>query len=156
MQNRMRNHQMDRAGIDALLERGRVAAIATVGDDGKPYVVPIHYVYHDGALYFHGLPKGQKIDNIRANGAVSLTVHEMKSLLVEGETPCDVNTEYECVVVGGTAELLEDVAEKASVLRLIVGKYMPDMLDAPMPDSMVNGTAVVRVTISDVTGKYYP
>ena len=142
MQNRMMNHQMAPEAIDDLLEGAAVACIATVNADGTPYVVPIHFVYSDGAVYFHGLPK--------------LTVYDMKGLLVEGETPCDVNTEYRCAVITGRATIIDDPDKKRCALGLIVAKYMPDMSSVNIPDAMVDGTGVVKVEIDEITGKYYP
>ena len=127
MQQRMINHQMGSDGVSRLLERAKVAAIATVNEDGTPYVTPIHYVCLDGRIYFHGLGKGQKVGNIAARPSVSMTVWEMDSLIIEGETPCNVNTGYESVVN-----------------------------DRRMPDASVRNTAVVRVEPESVTGKTYP
>ena len=31
--------------------------------DAKPYAVPVNFVYLDGAIYFHGSPKGKKNEN---------------------------------------------------------------------------------------------
>ena len=156
MQNRMMKHQMGPEAIDDLLEGAAVACIATVNADGTPYVVPIHFVYSDGAVYFHGLPKGQKFGNLSSNPAVSLTVYDMKGLLVEGETPCDVNTEYRCAVITGRATVIDDPDKKRCALGLIVAKYMSDMSSVNIPDAMVDGTGVVKVEIDEITGKYYP
>ena len=156
MQQRMINHQMGSDGVSRLLERAKVAAIATVNEDGTPYVTPIHYVCLDGRIYFHGLGKGQKVGNIAARPSVSMTVWEMDSLIIEGETPCNVNTGYESVVISGRAAIVDDMAEKEAALEALVEKYVPQMDDRRMPDASVRNTAVVRVEPESVTGKTYP
>lgn len=60
MQARMLNHQMGAEDIERLLARAKVGTLATVNSDGTPYITPIHFVRKDGAVYFHGLPAGQK------------------------------------------------------------------------------------------------
>jgi len=55
----------------------------------RPYVVPIHYVYADGAIYAFSLP-GKKIEWMRYNPLVCLMVEEKqqgrawKSVVVDG------------------------------------------------------------------------
>ncbi|MBO0533034.1 pyridoxamine 5'-phosphate oxidase family protein, partial [Clostridium botulinum] len=41
------------------------------------------------------------------------------------------------------------------VLQKIVEKYTPHLTDAPLPENMVRGTAVIRISIAELTGKYY-
>lgn len=48
----------------ALLGRGQVGVLSTSGADGAPYGVPVHYLWQDGKLWFHGLPAGEKLENI--------------------------------------------------------------------------------------------
>lgn len=50
--------------IDRLLDRWPVARLATVAADGRPHVVPIVFVRHDGALWspVDGKPKRQRRD----------------------------------------------------------------------------------------------
>ena len=73
----------------------------------------------------------------------------------DNDIPCDVNTRYESVVVRGTAALLEDDGHKREILSLIVAKYTPQLSHRPLPQGMVHGTAVIEITPSAVTGKYY-
>ena len=40
----------------------------------QPYAVPLSYVFHDQCIYFHCATEGHKLDNIRANPAVSFCV----------------------------------------------------------------------------------
>ena len=39
--------------------------------------LPVHFVYFDGKIFVHGLPKGQKIENIAADPRVSFCVEKL-------------------------------------------------------------------------------
>jgi len=152
----MKTHMMTKEKIEDLLTRTATCSIATLNADGTPYVTPMHYVYYNGFIYMHGLPKGTKIDNIKANPCVSITAYEIDSLLLDlSGNACDTNTKYESVIISGMATLAADVDYKREVLTEIVKKYTPQLSDTILPENMVRGTVIIQVQILDMTGKYY-
>lgn len=156
MQHRMKTHQLDRQQIGSLLDRADVAVLATINADGTPYGTPVHFLYQEGAVYVHGLPAGQKLDNIRANPAVCLTVYEAGDFLLDpAGNPCDTNTSYQSVILQGTASLLTDTEAKKTVLEGLVKKYTPSLSGRALPENMVKGTAVLKIRVDAATGKYY-
>lgn len=156
MQHRMKTHQLIDRESGSLLSECPVGTLATVSPDGRPYHVPIHYVYLDDAVYIHGLPAGQKIDNIKANPNVCFNVYRLQGLLPDPDgRPCDTNTAYASVVIQGTARLVEDMDEKKSALSAIVRKYTPHLTEKEIPPNMPRGTAVIKTSIGEMTGKYY-
>lgn len=156
MQHRMKTHQLTDKEAGSLLEQCLTGTLATVNPDGTPYAVPVHYLFHDGTIYVHGLPAGQKIENIKANPAVCFTVYEMRGLLLDpDEKPCDTNTAYASVVIRGTAQLITDMNEKKAALSGIVQKYTPHLAEKEIPQNMIKGTAVIKLLVSEMTGKYY-
>lgn len=76
-------------------------------------------------------------------------------LLDENRRPCDTNTEYQSVIAQGRAEIITDINQKRDVLNAIVDKYTPAYSGSMLPDNMVNGTAVVAIHITELTGKYW-
>ena len=113
-------------------------------------------MFLDGAIYFHGLPAGQKLDNLKADPRVCFSVYEMRAFLLDPDgKPCDTNTAYVSAVVRGTARLLDIQEEKRRVLSAIVAKYTPQLAGRELPSNMVKGTAVVQIIIEKMTGKYY-
>lgn len=151
----MKTHQLTAEQVDSLLRSGWVGTLATVGNAGTPYVTPIHYFYDNGRIYFHGLPKGQKMDNLQKNPLVCFNVYETDGLSLDSSgTPCDTNTRYRSVTVQGTAEVIRDIDEKRAALDAIVDKYTPQNSGCLLPDNMVKGTAVVAINITESTGKY--
>ena len=156
MQYRMKTHQLNQAQIDSLLDKAEVASLATTNSDGTPYVTPVHFLYHDGAVYVHGLPAGQKIENIKANPAVCMNVYKMKELLLDPlGKPCDTNTSYQSVIIKGKASFITDIEAKKSALQGIVKKYTPALAGNVLPDNMLKGTAVLEIKVEAATGKYY-
>lgn len=104
MQHRMKEFSMTPEATEALLRRGLVGVLSTSGTDGAPYGVPVHYLWQDGRLWFHGLPAGEKLENIARDDRVSFTVWEFGGILTEGaENPCLADAAYECAVLRGKA-----------------------------------------------------
>jgi len=156
MQHRMKTHILTKEQIDNLLMKTQMGCLATLNANGVPYVTPIHFLYLDNAIYIHGLPKGQKIDNIKANSSVSMAVYDMDCLLLDPDgKPCDTNTKYQSVIIEGTAVLLDNVEQKKKILNGIVEKYTPHLVDKPLPENMLKGTAIIEISINIVTGKYF-
>ena len=156
MQQRMKTHSLTKEQIGCLLLKAQVGRIATQNRSGYPYVVPVHFVYGNGRIYVHGLPKGQKLDNIANNPKVGFEIDEMLGLLEEGvEAPCDINTEFNSVIIIGKAEILTDFTKKRDVLNKLVEKYTPRLSGKELPENMVKGTAVIEIAILECTGKYY-
>ncbi|NYB26492.1 MAG: pyridoxamine 5'-phosphate oxidase family protein [Methanobacteriaceae archaeon] len=154
MQYRMKKHQLTEEQVTEILKREQVGNIATINQDGYPYVVPVHFIYLDGKIYIHGLRRGQKISNILANEKVCFDVYSMKGLILD-DAPCDVNTEYESVIILGTASIIEDDDLKQAVLDKIVEKYTPHLAGIEFPDNVMRTTGIIQVTMEECTGKYY-
>jgi nitroimidazol reductase NimA-like FMN-containing flavoprotein (pyridoxamine 5'-phosphate oxidase superfamily) len=154
MQARMKQHQLSKEQITALLDAEQVGHLAMSGFDGYPYVVPVHYIFMDGRIYIHGLAAGEKLKNIQKNPHVCFEIAKMISL-IHDENPCDTNTRYESVIIKGNAELIDRNDKKKSVLMAIVAKYTPQHIGKIFPDSMLKMTSVIEIVPDLCTGKYY-
>ena len=156
MQNRMKTHILNEDKINSLLHRAKTCNLATLNSDGTPYCTPIHFIYWNDAIYFHGLPKGRKLDNISHDSRVNISIYEMEGLLLDSDgKPCDTNTKYESIIISGIAEKVVDINDKKDILKKIIRKYTPNLVDNEIPDNMVKGTAVIRINITELSGKYY-
>lgn len=156
MQQRMKKYQLTSSEANRLLLNCMTGTLATVNSDGTPYVVPVHYVFHGNAIYIHGLPMGQKISNLKANPDICFNVYEMRGLLTDKDgKPCDTNTAYASVVIQGKAQIVEDMTEKKAALSAVISKYTPHLSGKEIPPNMLKGTAVIRLSICQMTGKYY-
>ena len=156
MQHRMKTHPLTEEQINNLLQRAQTGSLATLNPDGTPYSTPIHFVYYDNAIFVHGLPKGKKLDNIAQDSRVGFSVFEMDKLLLDPDGKSwDTNTKYESVIISGTAKLVDDIEEKRNALNKIVEKYTPHLINNEIPNNMIKGTAVIRIDVTEITGKYY-
>lgn len=156
MQHRMKTHQLTDRETERLLSDCMTGTLATVNTDGTPYNVPVHYVFCHNVIYIHGLPAGQKIENLKRNPNICFNVYEVRGLLIDREEkPCDTNTAYASVVIQGTAQLVEDMNEKKTALSAIIQKYTPHLKEKEIPVNMLKGTAVIKLSVCEMTGKYY-
>lgn len=156
MQQRMKTHPLTEQEINSLLSNCLTGTLATVNSDGTPYNVPVHYVYLNNTIYIHGLPVGQKISNLKANPNICFNIYEMRGLLMDKDgKPCDTNTAYASVVIQGKAQVVEDLNEKKAALSAIILKYTPHLAEKEIPFNMLKGTAVIKLSICQMTGKYY-
>jgi len=152
----MKEWPMDGAAVREFLAACPVGRVSTVGADGWPYTVAVHYVYRAGKIFFHGLNAGEKLDNLRRCDKVCFEADALDGILAEGiDAPCDADAAYRSVVVRGRARLVEDLDEKRAALAALVEKYLPGGTALPMEDRMVAGTAVVEIAPDRVTGKYH-
>lgn len=156
MQYRMKKFQLTLEQIDGLLHRAAIGRFATINENGYPYVIAMHFVYYNNKIYLHGLPKGQKIDNINRNSRACFEVDESFGLLSDNiDNACDTEAEYNSVVIVGNASVLEDLDYKREVLNKLVEKYTPQFAGKELPDNMIKGTAVIEIDILECTGKYH-
>ena len=154
MQGRMKANQLTTDQISVLLTEAQVGHLATLSDNGFPYVTPVHFVYRQGEIYIHGLSKGQKIENIQRNSKVCFEVVSQGKFLL-ADKPCDVNTEYKSVIINGEASLLSEKDKKIEALDAIVRKYVPNLAGKEFPSNMLAATGVIKIEVKECTGKFY-
>ena len=151
MRHRTKTHLLTQEEVEKLFIRAEVGHIGSFGKDGYPYIVPMHFVWHNQKIYLHGLPKGEKL-----NPNVCFEIDEMISLLYDGvENPCDVNTEFNSIILQGHATIVEDFDEKKIALLKIVEKFTPHLKNKELPLNMINGTAVIGIDVMKCVGRYY-
>jgi PPOX class probable F420-dependent enzyme len=91
------------------LRSNMIAWLTTVGSDGRPYTVPIWFLWDGNTILMFSQPQKQKIRNLRKNARVTLALDETK----QGD---------DVVIVEGTAELLDN-PEISVMLPAYVEKY---------------------------------
>jgi uncharacterized protein len=134
--------------------------IASIDKNGYPEVIPMNFVYHEGAIYMHSHPFGEKLDNIRRNPNVGFEVDQhicfLPSYYFHPTDASQADTLYISVVIKGKAEIVYDNKEKAVALNALMKKYQKEgnyeVLDANMPS--VHEVAIIKVTPTDMRGKY--
>jgi nitroimidazol reductase NimA-like FMN-containing flavoprotein (pyridoxamine 5'-phosphate oxidase superfamily) len=137
-----------------------VGRVASLDESGYPQVIPMNFVYHDGAVYMHSHPFGEKLDNIRRNPNVGFEVDQhicfLPSYFFHPTDASQADTLYISVVIKGKAELVHGNEEKALALNALMEKYQKEgryeALVANMPS--VHEVAIIKVIPRDIRGKY--
>ena len=127
---RKQNEITEKTAIEAILTKERVGRLATLGEDGYPYITPLNYVYWQGCIYFHCSTQGEKLDNIRRHDKVCFEVDVPLAYLDTAYDPalpvCDVGQFYQSVIIRGQAQIVEEVAEKVGALNALMASHEND------------------------------
>ncbi len=113
----------DEKKVEQFLTEARTGVLGIAGAD-YPYCVPVNYVWKDGAIYFHGLGSGKKIELLETHREVSFLVYQEHGT-VQDAMPCHADTSYISVMLFGKAEKLTSAEESSAVLQAVVDKFMP-------------------------------
>jgi len=132
-----------------LLAAGEYGVLSTVGADSQPYGVPLNYVFHAGAIYFHCALEGHKLENIKVNSRVSFCVVGRTRVLRE-----KFSTAYESVIAFGSAAEVTGEEQKDALLWL-VEKYSSDFIPEGRKyiERSHGDTRVVKIIVDQVIGK---
>ncbi|WP_400234054.1 pyridoxamine 5'-phosphate oxidase family protein [Methanomethylophilus alvi] len=155
MQPAMRDNQLTKEEIDALLGSENEGVLSTNGEDGYPYGAPINYVYMDGRILFHGRKVGEKVGNIRRDPRACFTVVDSQGFEICGDEANNVTTVYRSVVIRGKCRFVEDEADKTQMLRAMVKATVPEKADQLLRPEVVKAAEVYEIVPESVTGKYH-
>lgn len=139
------------------LHQAAFGVLATVYE-GQPFVNSNLFVYDEAehVLYMHTARVGRTRANIEAAARVCFTVGEMGRLL-PADVALEFSVEYHSVVVFGTASVIEDEAEAARALQLLLDKYFPHLKPGqdyrPSTPEELSRTSVYRISIEQWSGK---
>lgn len=141
----------NKADIEAILKKAFVCHLG-LADGDRPYVVPMNYGYEDGHVYLHGATEGKKLDIIKKNDKVCFEMELFQQDVIKpGDQPCDWGTAFQSVIGFGTAELLQTDEEKTRALNIIIKPH--DGRNFTFPEEMLKRTAVIDITVEEMTGK---
>jgi nitroimidazol reductase NimA-like FMN-containing flavoprotein (pyridoxamine 5'-phosphate oxidase superfamily) len=150
----MRREEKRLSPHDALdiLIKGEYGVLSISGMHSAPYCVPLSYVYHSGALFFHCAMEGHKLDLIDRNPNVSFCVVGRTRVQQEKFT-----TAYESAVAFGVARRV-DSPEKEDALRALIAKYSPgyESEGEAYIKKAASKTCVIKITIQEISGKASP
>jgi len=117
-------------------------------DHGKPYIVPVHYLFDNDCVYVQS-PPGHKIDVLRDNPNACLQVDEVKD-----------DSHWRSVLAFGLYEEVNDVNERRRVLADLF-KHLRSVtpvesrMKQPSPETPDTiDTIVFRIRVTDITGVY--
>lgn len=147
---RLKEQQLDRAAVDEILSRCTNGVLCLQGDNGYPYGVPISYAYANGKIYFHCAREGYKVDLMKEDSRVALTVVAQDDIIPE-----EFNTLFLSVMVFGTVRLVDEPTEMREIHRHIIEKYSKgyEQSGEKYLNASISDIYMAEITIDHVTGK---
>ena len=147
----------DAGKIREILEKAQIVHIGMV-DDGRPYVVPMHYgyQYEKGVLtlYMHGAKEGRKCDILAKNPQVFIEIETDVEDVSGGDIPCNYGAFYASIMGDGKAVILTDTAEKIEALQILMRTQTKR--DFVITEQMSESVQVFRVVVPHLTAKCRP
>ena len=144
----------DVADIKRILAEAKVLHLGLV-DDGRPYVVPLHYGYtlENGVLtlYLHSAKEGRKLDVLQKNARVAFVLETDVSLVSGGDLPCKYGAAYASVMGEGRATILTDPVEKTDALTMLMKTQTGR--NFYITEAMTDTVAVLRIDVEAFTAK---
>ncbi len=151
----------DRKFIVEVLNSAEYGVLALC--DTKPYAVPVNFVYLNDAVYFHGSPKGKKMRILAQSKAVSFNVTVESNLIPsyfssDSDLACPASAFFKSVIIDGTAEIIDSLAEKRKAFTAMMQKLQPEGKYKPLEDSeydkQLSVVAIVKILVQEMTAKF--
>lgn len=143
--------------IKQIIDECEIIRIGLVDEDLYPYIVPMNFAYEivdeQIYIYLHGAMAGRKFELMKKNGVCSFEMdcgHKME-LIYEAK---DVTMRYKCVMGKANIEFLEG-DEKQRGIDIIMNRDERTR-NFEYNKTVVPRTAVMRLTVTEYTGKVNP
>ncbi len=148
---RRQDRLLDETRARQLLATAEFGVLSMIDLDGKPYGVPVNFVW-DGqeSIYFHCANEGKKVDILECHDFVSFCVIGNVNLL-----PSQFTTEYESIILQCEVTIPTYDEERMYALELLLKKYSPDDMEVGMKYAQKSfyRTCIVRLDIESWSGK---
>jgi uncharacterized protein len=146
---RRRDRELSQDDAREILARADHGVLATVGEDGWPYAVPVNHVLLGDMLYIHCALEGHKLENIAGEERVSYCAVASAQVMPEM-----LSTLYESAVVFGRAALVTDAEEKRKALLGLIDRFCGDgTVNKEEALRRFAEPAVIRIHVERITGK---
>jgi nitroimidazol reductase NimA-like FMN-containing flavoprotein (pyridoxamine 5'-phosphate oxidase superfamily) len=148
----------DRETVHAILDAGLIAHIGYVIPDGsnggQPFVTPTAYWRDGDRLYWHGSAASRMLRAQAKGIPVCLTVTHLDGLVL-ARSGFHHSINYRSVMAFGTAEIVEDPAEKIAHLNRFVDRVMPGRNPTlrPIDPQEAKATSLLRMEIEEASAK---
>jgi len=142
-----------------ILASANIGRMATVDTEGYPYIIPLNFVFHEGCVYFHCAPKGEKLDHLTRDPRVCFEVDAPLAYLEVAfnpeRNPCRTHQLYHSVIIRGLARIVPDGELKTAALNALVAKHEGNRDFPPVtPDSLAyKACCVVEIKPERMTAK---
>lgn len=134
-----------------LLKQGEHGVLSMVDTEGKPYGIPVNYVWNgEEAIYIHCAPEGKKLRCLHQSPFASLCIVGHTNVI-----PDKFTTNYESIILSCRAETGLEAEERMEALHLLIDKYSPQFKEvgATYAKGSFHRTEIVKLSIISFSGK---
>jgi uncharacterized protein len=155
---RRRDRGKDEIWVRAFMHRAPHGFLATVDDEGQPFLNANLFVYDEErhCIYLHTHRTGRTRENIEAADKVVFGAVAMGRLLPAAEA-LEFSVEYCGVTAFGRGQVVDDEDEAKAALQLLLDKYAPHLRPdrdyRATTDDELSRTAVYRIDVETWSGK---
>lgn len=148
---RRQDRLLDEERARELLRTAEYGVLSVIDDNEQAYGIPVNFIWDgEDRIYIHCAPEGRKLRAIRKHPKVSLCIVGNTHLMPENFT-----TEYESVVVFGTAHTGLPEGERMHALHLLIDKLAPEYkeLGDKYAHASFHRTEIIRIDLTEYSGK---
>jgi nitroimidazol reductase NimA-like FMN-containing flavoprotein (pyridoxamine 5'-phosphate oxidase superfamily) len=145
------------------LQKGFCGRLATMGEDGYPYCVPLLYVWMDGELFVHNArAHGHLRANVDRDPRVCFEMDEPGEVFPYGRFECDSTLAFRSVIAFGRVRVVEGLETKQRFFEMLMSKYAKDDWakgEGGRPKGFfprIDQITLYAITIERMTGKETP
>jgi uncharacterized protein len=153
VRRRAQRGNYDPAVIHAILDEAWLAHLGFVAD-GQPYVIPTTYVRIGNRVFFHGSTANRTLRAAGGGIPLCFTV-SLLDALVFARSHFHHSMNYRSVVVFGTAEPVEEPAQKRAALDALIDRFARGRSLAARPpnEQELKATSVLCLGIAEASAK---
>lgn len=127
-----------------LLQNARVGRLGMATSDGRPYTIPLRFIWLNDTIYVRLAHYGRKSDILEVNNRVCF----------ESDTFADDFSHYASVLVEGRVVDVTDPSEKEEALFRYYDKYARLCgLGLPPRPVTISGVALRKIIVQSITGR---
>jgi len=143
----------DHETVHAILDSAAMCHVSYV-IDGQPYCTPTLFWREGTRLYWHGSSASRMLRNQARGEPCCLTVAHLDSFIL-ARSGMHHSADYRSVMAFGHARRVEDPAEKARALTMMVDRFFPDRTAGLRATTTqeIKGAAVIFMDIEKASAK---
>ncbi len=148
---RRQDRLLDEERAMGILRTAEYGIVSMIDDGEQAYGIPVNFIWDGGdKIYIHCAPEGRKLRAINKHPKVSLCVVGNTHLM-----PKNFTTEYESVIVFGTAHVGLSEEERMHALHLLIAKLAPEYkeLGDKYAHASFNRTEIIRIDLTEYSGE---
>ncbi|MBN2766119.1 MAG: pyridoxamine 5'-phosphate oxidase family protein [Paludibacteraceae bacterium] len=148
---RRQNRLLSESDAITLLREGEYGFLSLIDEGGKPYGIPISYVWNgNDNIYLHGAPEGKKLKCITKQPNVSFSIVGRTNVIPEKFT-----TSYSSVILACEATVVLNDEERMYALKLLISKYSPGLEEVGLKyaKGSFQRTAIIKMKVLSWSGK---